>query len=260
MLTELARTVYDRVSRSRSRSRSPDRSTLDLSREHREPNRTEQTAKYPSSYLSVRITLPHIDVRKMLVDVFNDMEYICYKHKGIKTEKEHVHVLVLDMSKKDVIRSRVNRAGYGGNKGLYSLKGMHNGILLGIQYASKEGTTPIIVGPFDEWIADAPKWNHTQQKSLHSYMVPEDAKPNLKMRDWILTYSNFVSQAVHYAKVNKLGDLSLKSVIKDMISNTKWRPCKQMLIGGVPDFYSKDFMFRMGQTKEVDMEWFCNRN
>lgn len=263
-ILELGRTVRRSISRSISpepRPSSPapvrsDETTLSLITDAADT--TDKTDTCPSSYLSVRVTVSHIDVSKLLLDCFSDIEYICYKHKGAKTKKEHVHILVPEHTKKDVIRKRLTRAGFTGN-GQVCYKVFHNGLLCGIQYASKEGTEPIVTGPFDEYIKSAPKWNYRAQTNLHSHFSTTESYDK-GLRDWQLTYSNLVPQAVRYAQINKLGDLGLKSVVKHMMSNTKWRPCKHMIVGGVPDFYVKDYMYRMGQAKEIDMEWFCQRN
>lgn len=254
-MTQLIRTVYNRI----SRSSSPDRvrgaeTTYSLSADAADTT----DAPVPASYLSVRVTVSHIDVSKLLLDVFNDIEYICYKHKGLKTKKEHVHILIPEHSKKDVLRKRLTRAGFVGNE-CVCYKVFHNGLLCGIQYASKEGTVPIVSGPFDDFISRAPSWNHREQSSMHSHFAPYEA-PDKGLRDWQLTYSNLVSQAVNYAKRNKLGEMGLKCVVKHMLTHTKWRPNKHMIVGGVPDFYVKDFMFRMGQSATVDMDWFCQRS
>lgn len=205
------------------------------------------------NYVSVRVTCSHIDMKAMLDKVFHAMEYICYPHRGQKTKKEHCHVLVPGCSSHLIqkIKKRLTRNGYTGNES-YSIKGMHNGLHSGIQYASKEDTKPIVVGDFDKIIEESPKWH---QQSIHSH-YSIDAKPDKLLRDWQLTYTNLVPQAVHYAKVNKMGDSSLREVLKDMISKTKWRPSKYVISGGVPDFYRQDFAFRMGQRKDVDMSWY----
>lgn len=211
---------------------------------------------YPQDYASVRVTCSHIDLPRMLLKVFDGESYICYPHKGQKTHKEHCHVLIPDMDDagRERLKKRLVRAGYKGNES-YSIKGMHNGLDKGIQYASKEDTKPIVVGDFDEFISKAPKWE--KQTSIHSHFAKEG--PDKGLRHWQLNYSNLVPQAVHYAKVNKLGDLTLKCVVKHMLTHTKWRPCKAMIVGGVPDFYSNDFKFLMGTNAQPDMDWFCLR-
>ena len=77
-------------------------------------------------------------------------------------------------------------------------------------------------------------------------------------RDWQLTYSNLVFQAVkhHRAKGMKT-DETLKSVVKDMIATTQWRPCNQMYKCGIVEAYELDFRFRIGQLKQPDMAWWC---
>lgn len=220
---------------------------------------TSRTDGHPDipDYQSVRVTCAHIDVRRMLEKIFSGLEYICYLHKGSKTKKEHCHVLVptTDVTIPDKIRKRLTRDGYKGNE-TFSIKGFHNGLQAGIQYASKEGTKPIVNGDFDDIIASAPAW---KQSTIDSHYNYHDDKQRLKVRSWQLTYTNIVLQAVHYARINRLTG-TFKDVVQDMIHKTKWRPCHQMLKQGLPDFYHNDFEYQMGRKDKIDWSWMIPRD
>lgn len=213
------------------------------------------------SYLSVRVTCAHIDMKRMLERIFSGFKYICYPHKGSKTNKEHVHVLIPDPENNTGknIKDRLTRAGYKGNES-FSVKGMKNGILQGIQYASRENTDPIVEGGLGHLIEMAPEWQH-RQTNMHKYYAVEDddEKKSRKVRDWQLTYSNLVPQAVMYYKKHKLDTTSLKNVVKHMMHHTKWKPSVAMIKGGVPQFYQEDFEVRIGHRTEYEMDWFCTR-
>lgn len=201
-------------------------------------------------YLSVRVTCPHVDVRRMLEAVFKDAEYICYRHKGGKTGKEHVHVLVPDVSLQRKLKDRLNYAGYKGNE-TFSIKGMHNGLYAGIRYCSKEGGLPLTNGDFDKIIADAPKW---VEKRMDAY-VKFDEKPRTE-RDWELSYTNMVPQAVAYARTYGLTAKTLKEVCQEMFSKTKWKPSNTLRNRGVHYSYDRDYEFRMGRSGDsFDMSW-----
>lgn len=211
---------------------------------------------YPSAYLSIRVTVAHIDVRlKLLAVCFHDIDYICYKHRGLRTEKEHVHILVTDLSLNNTIRKRLQKAGFSGN-GSYSLSVHHNGLLAGIRYAAKEGTQPVVSGDFGNAIADAPKWE-PRNSTLESHGFKKDTDPK-KLRDWQLTYSNLVPQAVEYARANNLVEYSLKHVVREMMEKTKWKPCHQMYKMGVSPVYEEDFKVRLGKEKTYEMKWWEN--
>jgi len=209
---------------------------------------------WPTDYASVRITVAHVDVRVMLTQVFEGIEYICYKHKGQKTKKEHVHVIVTDLTKDNTIRKRLAKNGYKGNQ-TFSFKVFHNGLLAGIRYCAKEGTAPFVVGDFERAIAAAPKWEHKQTR-LESYAERKSATKN--DRDWSLTYSNLVPQAVLHAQSNNLTEHSLKHVVRDMMEKTKWKPCHQMYKCGVSPVYEEDFKVRVGREKTYEMKWWDN--
>lgn len=69
-------------------------------------------------YISVRVTVAHIDVSAMLEKVFAKYSctYICYLHKGSKTQKEHVHILLPIVNDAKKIKDRLRLAGYKGNE------------------------------------------------------------------------------------------------------------------------------------------------
>lgn len=214
---------------------------------HPQPN---QLSNQPMDYMSIRVTLDN-NMWDRIADVFRDVEFIAYPHKGQRTKKEHFHVLVLDKSM-EKFRKRLRDAGFKGN-GMVSMKMFDNGLLRGIQYASKEETQPTMSSSsMQEFIDAAPAWVHDQR------LLPFMSEKPEKLRDWQLTYSNLVVQAVNHAQKKGLTG-SLKYVVADMIASTKWRPAKNMVTSGVPEFYEHDFEFRCGRRAEPDMAWWTPR-
>lgn len=204
-------------------------------------------------YLSLRVTLPHGDVERIKSKVLFDIDEWCiYFHGGPGTDiAEHMHICVLG-STSDRIRKRLKDNIGGGNK-VYSVKQFDNGLRGFVFYCSHEGSTPLFKG--DRWqdIIDSVKTEGSYKKRrIDDYMIRKAFKPE---RDWILTYSNLVSQAVSWRNKNLKGEDSLKSVVKHMIAHTKWRPSKQMYKEGVPSVYQMDFEFRIGVRSEPDMDW-----
>lgn len=217
-----------------------------------------ENATFPEirDYLSIRITLAHVDISKLLEKVFPLNTYILYPHKGSKTQKEHVHMLLPIENDQKKIKDRLRLAGYKGNE-TFSCKTMHNNILSGIQYCAKEGTTPVIRGTLQWYVDNAPKWNFKPQSSIEGSLGVEEDR---KERDWQLTYSNLVCQAVQYARRNKMTHCTLREVVKTMMKKTKWRPCHQMYRQGVDASYEEDYEFRVGHRKELEMDWWtCKR-
>lgn len=204
-------------------------------------------------YLSIRITVKHNDVTRLLNSVFSTTDYICYKHKGVRTKKEHIHVLVPEVSKKQSIRCKLQRLGYKGNES-FSSKEFSNGISKGIQYASKENTEPIYVGDFEAIIAAAPKW---VQKDMHAYTerTTVDIK---KLRDWQLTYTNVVPVTVRYVQDMGLTSLSFFDAIDHLMENTNWRICDKIQRMGIGPFQISDYEKRVGRSVKFDGSWKSN--
>lgn len=216
------------------------------------------TVAFSETYLSVRITLPHSQIEEKVLPIFDGSDFAVFRHKGARSFKEHVHVFVVSDNKRDSekFRNRLKKS-FTGNKE-FSLKFMSNGLLKGLQYGSKEGTTAICTsGLMEDAVRAAPPWE-PQESRLEDYFSTKEAANPEKERDWQLIYSNLVCQAVRYAKGTHNTSLSLKMCVKDMIQKTKWRPTKQVIAGGVPPFYEQDYEVRLGKRKEIEMDWWNN--
>lgn len=213
-------------------------------------------------YISVRLTVSHNEWPKIVSSVLHDRSYIAYPHIGKSATNPHFHIFVPsdDLARDaDCMRNRIKRAFGGGNKTL-SVVQKSNGIMSAIQYGSREGTVPFVSDADLQGIIDrSPPWEEqvVKKKKYGQVMIPpsEDSEKKSRTdRDWQLTYSNLVTQAVLYARREKLTG-SLKEVVREMCVNTKWKPSFQMVKQGVPDHYYKDFEFRTGKRKLYDMDW-----
>lgn len=126
----------------------------------------------------------------------------------------------------------------------------------GVSYTIKDGDY-VFFGAMQKYIDRAPKWVHQDKekdKEPVQSRIRTDQPDDKKLRDWQLTYTNLVCQAVQYRnKTNFVGDL--KSTVADMLKNTRWRPSKWLITGGVPAFYENDFEVRVGKRAKHDMTW-----
>lgn len=224
--------------------------TTYVSDTNKQTNKQDSDHDQFTDYLSVRITVAHKNVTKLVAIIFKSMDYICYPHKGCRTKKEHIHVLVVDVTAAPKIRTRLLREGYKGNES-FSVKTFHNGLSKGIQYASKEGTTPTVCGEFEEIIASAPKW---VQKDMYSYsdrsMV--DVK---KLRDWQLTYTNVVPVTVRHVQDVGVTHLSFFDAIDHLMEHTNWRISDKIQRMGIGPFQISDYERRVGRSDKFDGSW-----
>lgn len=204
-----------------------------------------------SDYLTIRLTISHVDVPRYLEKIFGEMEYICYKHKGAKTHKEHIHVLVPDVDSRARIKSKLQYYKFKGNQD-YSIKVMHNGLVHGIQYGSKEGTVPIVHGPFEDLIKVAPPWQETRMEDHFKSFDDVDPK---KIRDWQLCYSNCVGVMVHHAKKSRQTHLSFDDCFEDLVQTTNWKPNIQMQQKGISPFMRSDYEVRLGKRQRRDFDF-----
>lgn len=218
-------------------------------------------------YISMRITMPH-DQWPLMKPAFDRYEYgyVVYPHCGTKTNKEHFHAFIPwdgPVKEMDSLRLRMKRIfpDAKGN-GFLSMKMMENPMVEAVTYGSKEKTTPWVRGDACALLVElAPQW--VPKEKVQS-MIPVESSGNKKPRvdsDWQLTYANFVEVAVRHAREHpSMVGRGLKAVIQDVIKQTRWRPSKYMLTGGVPSFYEEDYQRRSGQrTTDPDMDWWTPR-
>lgn len=205
-----------------------------------------------TNYISLRLTIKHDDVSVLFEKVLHDVDEWCmYKHGGGTSGiAEHVHVAICG-GNCERIRKRLRDNIGGGNK-VYSVKQYGNDLRSFVFYCSHEGSVPDFKG--DQWpalIQEVKDNGGYKKRKIDEHFVTD----RKLVRDWILSYSNIVPQAVLYQKKNLPGEDSLKRVVKHMIAHTKWRPSLQMYKSGIPSVYQMDFEFRIGVRTEPDMDW-----
>lgn len=215
----------------------------------------DQPTNQPT-YVSLRINISPDQFPYLRDKVLHGLDYVGYPHRGRECNNAHYHIFIPTAESKlsERLRKRIkDNYPAGGNK-FYSIKFLSNGILCGIQYGSKEGTTPEVSGEsMLRLVSQAPPWeDRTGQKLLPTTTTEK------KERDYVLTYTNLVCQAVQHARRNGLTG-SLKETVQHMLEHSKWRPSKNMVCSGIPEFYIHDYEYRTGKRARQDMSWFTFR-
>lgn len=191
---------------------------------------TNQPRQPPANYVSIRITIPHVDWPKF-VSVFDGVPwYISYPHKGVKTHKEHFHVLVPGSTNADRerFRKRVKNVGLVGNE-CVSVKLYDNGVTSGITYAAHEKTVPFTFGDVQSWIDSAPVWVPKSRLTGKKRKLPDTM-------GIALNPTNVLHYAYEYHTVNKLVGTDLLAVLSIMESDG-YHLSISMVRPGCPDFY-----------------------
>lgn len=216
------------------------------------------TDRLPTTYLSMRVKLDH-KYLKSLQELFHDVEYLCIVEHGRDTQNEHFHICLPgpnDQRTCDKYRKRVRDKFGGRGNEFCSIKRFDNGLRSFMFYCLHEGTSPRYENLIWKSIADDVKENgHFQKQGRVDVHMNIEGGYNKKDRNWVLTYSNLVVQAVRHRRIAKLQTDSLKVVVKDMIKTTKWRPTREMYKNGVCEAYEHDFQFAIGARPEPDMGW-----
>lgn len=204
----------------------------------------------PENYIAIRINFPHSRVEDV-VTCF-DESFCLYPHLGKSGENPHFHICVPviddDMVKvTERLRKRLKgRLNLTGNKQI-SCKSMSNCVLKYIQYASREGTTPVHSGgDWGDWISQAPKW---EPKSVQTTIrgtrpVPED---HFKL----LTYQNMKKVALRHRLRYNLKSTDMAEIHAHMIAHDNWDYNISVKKGGIPDCEYIHFEMMCAGSKDV---------
>lgn len=184
----------------------------------------------PTTYISIRITVPHAMADSVIAVIAKEEWYIMYPHTGSVTEKEHFHVFVPGCGKSDCERYRLafkRSAGFTvyGNRTI-SVKSQDNGLCRAISYGAKEKTEPYVKGDFvSEWINASPAWVQKVGKRKRN-------------ADGVITLTciNHVQLAFEYRKANNLHSDDLCEVVRRMICSGEYMVDANFMRSGAPDF------------------------
>lgn len=218
------------------------------------------------SYISIRLTIGHVNDKPIRERLLGDVpNWIFYRH-GSGVRREHYHICVpvggSDGGRTaDKLRNRIKRVfNLGGNKD-FSIMHKDNGLHSFVFYCGHEETEPVTQGDWsgvferNREVNGETKYVKDIGKKRHFDGDVEDSGASRKVRNWILTYSNLVPQAVMHAKRSKNDFGHLKFCVKNMIETTNWRPSPEMLRKGVPEFYCVDYQRQLGHNVNTDMTW-----
>lgn len=214
----------------------------------------------PVSWISWRFTTPFTQRIQELFDR-PDTTYLAV-HETSAKGVEHWHVLTIGHDDYNRVKIHVNRRENFKGMKWWSKKNsgtFEKALAYTMKTVDNLGNSRILKS--DDW-PDVPytKWVFTSQPTIAHSDEPKPKKARLEERDWQLTYSNLVFQAVKFHRERGLStSATLKQVVKQMIKETKWRPCNQMYKCGVLPAYELDFKFRIGQLPEPDMAWYRPR-
>lgn len=219
---------------------------------------SNQSNQSNQGYYSIRLTIEHAWWSKIYSHLLMDKSYVAAPHTGSETEKQHWHLVIPGPSGDDQIyRNAINRKLSLKGNGLYQLKYMKNPIVEAITYLKHEPGVVLKFSPdMQAYVDSAPDWVDFRQSRMEEHV---DMERRRRVRDWQLTYSNLVPQAVEHRRQFKLPTDCLKVVVKHMLETSKWCPSIQMIRQGVPEFYDLRFKHQIGVRKDADMSWWTPR-
>lgn len=212
------------------------------------------------TWISWRFTTPF---EQRIRELFDGKSTYLAVYEVSKTGVEHWHVVTIGHKDHDRVKQHIHRR--------ESMKGMkwwskkNSGTFQkAVSYTMK--TVDCLDNQrfikSDDWPeVQYERWVFQKQATIaqpaEAGQEPPPKKPRAE-RDWQLTYSNLVCQAVKFHRERGLPtSTTLRQCVKKMMAETKWRPCNQMYKCGVLVAYEEDFKFRIGQSKEPYMKWWA---
>jgi len=207
-----------------------------------------------SDYLSVRLTMSHVDATNVCPHIAKG-DFIMFYHKGAPIDgappNEHVH-LFIPGAKIDVVRKRIkDKTGLKGNGG-YSCKEHHDCILKAIQYGTHEPGLPKYSDSMAPYYWLAPNWVVTIKAA--PFEPTKDGSKLDKCQDYRIDYHNVVWLGVREAKAYGGTDWSLAKAINHFRDRVDSVFSYQLSIHGLPDYYKEEFLARLGKRKR-DTNW-----
>lgn len=214
------------------------------------PTHPPTDQEVPTSYLSIRLTLAHEkkdEIERVLTDVD---QYIMYPHAGKHGDNEHWHLLIPEGHFKFTVEALRKRFGttFGKGNRVFCVKSCTNGILNGIQYCSREGTSPITKGPPEvlQWIEQAPAWIPAENIGRHFVGRPDRGSIHPDHHKQ-LTYRNLLKATLRYRQVNGISSKDLEDTLEDMHRHN-WMLCIAIIRGGIPATFYDEFTAQCNGT------------
>jgi len=204
----------------------------------------------PPEWVSWRFTTPF---KQRIHKLFDGRVPYAYGFEKSQKGVEHFHVISLGHSKYDSIRKAIQRDEYWKkDKNTSWSKKNHGDFFKGLAYTLKCGDI-FTSDDFPNYVIQP--WVWPKQPTIPCESAPKRARQDPD-RDWQLTYTNLVTQAVKYHRANGMNTSeTLKTTVKHMMEHTKWKPAYHMIKHGVPAFYENDFKCRLDGTTKRDMSW-----
>lgn len=208
-------------------------------------------------WISWRFTTPY---KQRITKLFEDSIYVACWEKS-KKGVEHYHVVSIGHSDYERIKKAIQRMDdMKGVKNWYWSKKNSGTLEKALAYTLKtrdnDGNDRWFSSvSFDSLDIKYDPWVYGGQSTIPTKEVSDCERK--KIRDWQLTYSNLVPQALHFHHVNGLNvEIGLKETVRLMLESTKWRPSPGMYRDGVSVVYEEDFAFRLGKRPRFNMDWY----
>lgn len=208
-----------------------------------QPTDVQNIAPDDNRYISVRITVGHDQVYKIVDKVLYDVEqYIIAPHKA-NTANEHFHVAIPIGNEKsstacERYRKRAKSVN-GGGAGKIATKLYENGIEQFVAYVKHEDCQPVLKGYTEAWFAEIER-KQKDQSGISSHMDKRPVKPRNPDHFKQITYQNLEKVSLRYRRDNCIKSKQLEDTLEAM-HRDGWRLQISVLRGGIPDSFFEQF-------------------
>jgi len=138
--------------------------------------------------------------------------------------------------------------GDAGNKA-YAVSYRTNGLSCGLQYGSKEGTTPVVSSPAMQLLVDGtPPWEErsVDKPGIGPFLLPNQVKKRPLHDDHMfpITYKNVLKASLHYRARKGISSTQLEDTLNAMVLDN-WFFDQNLLKNGIPAPIYDEFTARI---------------
>lgn len=219
-----------------------------------------QTVEPPSSYYSLRVTVPRTDLGRMQEILSRHTKNYCmaWHCADEEVKHEHVHMCILEFTDDKATalkRALANAYKRQGNE-FYAGSFKKNGVYSYLTYCKHDDHVDWHHrgSHWPQWIDHADPWVERRLEKL-----PEVSKKR-KESDPVLTFSNLLWRAEKHRKENNIQSTDLGVTLEHMTRTTRWTPAPHIMKNGLDPLHFKLFKYRVEGCTGPTPNWWTPKH
>jgi len=213
-----------------------------------------QIVEPPSTYYSLRVTVPRTDLGKLQDILARHSKYYCmaWHCADHEVKHEHVHMCFLEFTEDKATalkRALANAYKRQGND-FYAGSFKKNGVYSYLTYCKHD--------PHVDWNhrgAHWPSWIDRADPWVDHVRDPVEVTRKRKESDPILTFSNILWRAEKHRKEHNIKSTDLGVTLEHMTRTTRWTPAPHIMKNGLDPLHHRLFKYRCEGCTGPTPDW-----